>query len=461
MKKTLKAILIGSLLLTSGTQLFGTGYISAQDSARFWSDPVFIERFMGSYGFLSDAEAKINDDERELFKEIQALIEVNPSAAATRLNQSITEQSSAALQYVLGNLYFQSGKLEEATRAYQGALKKFPDFRRAHKNLGLVLLQQQQLEGAVKHLSVAIELGDQDSRGFGLLGYCYLDAGNYLAAEQAYRNAILMDPDGKDWKIGLIKSLIELQKYEEAGALLQTMIESEPDNTEFWMWQANTYLSREMPREAAINLEMVGAMGKADIDSYNLLGDIYMNLEMPDSALESYQKVIELDTQKKSFKPVFRAAGILVRFGKFANAKELISDISEHYDEKLNKEQRLKLLTLTAQCERALGNQDEAAKTLHRIIEQDAMNGVAKMELAEYYRGKGEKEKGYLYMDRAIKIDATERKALIRKAQWLVSERKYKEAIPLLRRALNLKSDTRIESFLSRVEIAAKSQRAG
>ena len=149
------------------------------------------------------AEPEIHRDELELLREVIDLMKANPRAAATMLSQKVTPDSSAALDFILANLYFQNGDLEHAAKSYRSALAKFPDFRRAHKNFGLLLVQRGDFQGGLEHLSRAVELGDRSGRSYGLMGYCYINLDKYVAAESAYRNAILQEPDVRDWKLGL------------------------------------------------------------------------------------------------------------------------------------------------------------------------------------------------------------------------------------------------------------------
>ena len=52
------------------------------------------------------------------------------------------------------------------------------------------------------------------------MGYCYINLENYLAAEQAYRNAILQQPDTRDWKLGLARSLLAMEQYRGRGRIV-------------------------------------------------------------------------------------------------------------------------------------------------------------------------------------------------------------------------------------------------
>ena len=58
-----------------------------------------------------------------------------------------------------------------------------------------------------------MELGDVDGRAYGLLAFSYLTQENYYPAEAAYRQAILMQPETVDWKLGLARCLLEMGQY--------------------------------------------------------------------------------------------------------------------------------------------------------------------------------------------------------------------------------------------------------
>lgn len=117
--------------------------------------------------------------------------------------------------------------------------------RRAHKNLGLVLVQNNKLKEAIPAIFKALALGDVDGRSYGLLGYSYLTQQFYYPAEAAYRQAILMQPKVRDWKLGLARCLIETQDVTAAIALFDTsLLKEESDNADFWLLQANAFLGK-------------------------------------------------------------------------------------------------------------------------------------------------------------------------------------------------------------------------
>lgn len=421
-----------------------------------FDDPEWQARFLGSYGFLSGAEPKVNQDEVELLQELMNLMKVSAGAATARLNEEMNEDSSAALMFVLANLYFQQSNLEEAEKYYAKAIEKFPDFRRAHKNLGLLSVQKQDYDKALKHLSRAVELGEHDGRNYGLMGYAYLSRENYLAAEEAYRDAIQQQPDSRDWKLGLAQALLAMERYPEVISLMDTMINEEPGNTTLWMLQSNAYLSQGEAEKAAVNLEMIRALGKAKRESLFLLGDIYFNQRNFDPALEAYQEAIDKDPQLSKFDNAIRAINLMLRAGAKEQAEALIQKLETAYPDQLSNDQSLELLTLQAKLARLRGDQEKAVEILLSIIERDGSRGDALIEIADYYADQGEIDRAIMHLEHARKLEAFEFDALVKHAQVLVKDKQYAEAAELLREALMIKEDPRIRRYLDKIESAIR-----
>lgn len=419
-------------------------------------DPEWQARFLGSYGFLSGAEPDVKPSELEVLKEVIEVMKSSPRTAATVLESRTGDGSSAALDFILANLRFQNGQLPEAIDSYVLALSKFPDFRRAHKNLGLLMVQVNEFAGAIEHLARAIELGERDGRAFGLLGYCYVNQENWVAAEAAYRSAILQQPDSKDWQMGLARTLNAQEKFNEAAALFSSYLEKHPQDASAWKLQANAYLGLEQPLAAAVNLEAVRMLGQADASTLKLLGDIYMNEGVADLAKEAYLEVVATDKSGKRFDAALRAAELLHRGQAHAEAADMLAAIDRRYAKGLSNDEKLELMTLKAKVARARGDEKSAAKLLESIVEQDGTRGDALLELAKYHRGQGNDQRALLLLERAGKLEKYEYRALIERAQFEVAEREYDVAAITLRQALRIKREPRIERFLARIEDAAR-----
>jgi tetratricopeptide (TPR) repeat protein len=453
-----------TLLLALGAALAWPVVAPAPADAQFtaWKgsemldDPEWRGRFLGSYGFLSGVEPEIRPDELALLREVIDLMKVNPRAAATMLGAQVTPQSSAALDFILANLYFQNGQIPEAAIQYQQALTKFPDFRRAHKNAGLLILQTGDFAGSLEHLTRAVELGDRDARTYGLIGYAYLNTENFLAAEQAYRNAVFYDPKSRDWKLGLARSLQALQKHEEAVAHFASLIDENPDDVVAWKGQANAYLELDQPLAAAVNLEALRALGEADSQSLVLLGDIYMKEGMPDLARDAYLEVIRSDKDGVRYETAYRAAELLYRTRAYGESRDLIASIDKRYAKSLDAEDEIELTTLKAKLARAQGRDKEAADLLSAIVKRDGTRGDALLELASYYQDKGDSARALMLVEQAENIEAFRYDALLQHAQFMVAASDYRKAAELLRAALKIRAEPRIERYLASVEQAGR-----
>ena len=415
-------------------------------------DPEWRAHFLGSYGFLSGVEPQTRADELALLREVIDLMKVDPRAAAQMLASQTTAESSASLDFILANLQFQNGQLAEAAASYGKALDKFPDFRRAQRNVGLLILQSGDYAGAVGHLTKAVELGDRDGRTFGLIGYCYLNLENYVAAEEAYRNAILYQPDSRDWKLGLARALQSMEKHEEAAAHFASLIEADPSDATAWKGQANAFLGLGKPQAAAVNLEALRVMGRADASTLQLLGDIYMNEGMYDLARSAYVEVIEKDPSAARFDTAYRAADLLVKARAWDEARQVADTIDARFGKSLDTDQQLALLGLRAKLARAQKRDAEAVAILESSVERDGTRGDALLELAQYHHDHGDEARALLYVERAQNLEQHEYDALLRHAQFRVAERDYAKAAELLRAALAIKSEPRVESYLARIE---------
>ena len=331
-------------LAVAGISAQATPGNPAQD---LWEDPIFINEFLGSYGFLAGYEPAISDEEKEALRGLIDLIKASPKAAIQQLEPQIKSSTSAAFDFILANLYFQEGNLTKAKTYYNSAIKKYPDFRRAYKNLGLVLVQDGDFKGAVPVIAKAMDLGEVDGRAYGVLGYAYPTEQRYYAAEAAYRQAILMQPETSDWKIGLARCLLETERYNDAIALFDTLLREEPDNADYWLLQSNAYIGKEQSLKAAQNLEIVRRMGQAELATLKLLGDIYMNNDSPDLALNAYLEAAQIASAEDA-DALLRAADILTRTANYDQAKTMITEIRQKIGDRLSDEDDLDLLTIGA-----------------------------------------------------------------------------------------------------------------
>jgi tetratricopeptide (TPR) repeat protein len=351
--------------------------------------------------------------------------------------------------------------MDDAIRYYRTCLQKEKDFLRAHKNLGIMLVQKGQFDDAIGPLTRTLNLGNPDGIIYGLLGLCFLNASDPLSAEAAYRNAIVFAPETKDWKLGLARALLEQQKFTEAISLLDLLIKLKPEDPALWLVQANAYLGVGEAQKAAANYEIVTRLGKATGDSLNQLGNIYMNENMKELALEAYLGAMEKDPDQNIGVPL-RAAEVLTNRGALNEAQLIIDQIRGGYSD-ISNDVDLVLLKLQARNDIGMGRHKDAIGTLEQIVEREPLDGEALILLARFYsqsQGLSETEmedmiaKAALIYERAAKIRDYESRALLAHAQMLVGTGDYGAAVPLLERVMSIDPTDNKQRYLNQVRNA-------
>lgn len=446
------------ILLASMTAPLTSGLIAQTYplSENLWSNPEFQNRFIGSYGFDTSITPKISGEEQEVFKLLVPLMQNNTSGAIQKLRSSITNDSSAALDYTLGNLYVQNRNVSSAIQSYQTAIRKFPNFYRAYKNLALVMVNEGRYEEAVPFILKGLELGGTDGALYGPLGLAYLNMEKPKSALTAYDNALLFAPNSLQWQQGKLRCLMDLNLYKESAGMLEEMILADSKNKNYWTWQANAFLSEEDMSKASANLEILKRMGNADGASLGLLGDIYLNEGMTDMALDNYLLAAEQETLNSA--RLIRTAQGFVSRRLWTEAATYLAKTKDRLDSLSPKDQST-FLTLQAQSAIGLGETEEASTILEALVAEDPMNGQALLTLGNLQRQLDRIEDAAFSYEQAAKIDDTRVDALVQHARMLIALRDYSPAVTLLQRVVLLEPGPRYEDFLERVQSANRASK--
>lgn len=429
-----------------------------------WSSPSFQKRFAESFLSETEIEPRVTEAERGMLEKVIAVLgddklsEADRNAQARKLlEKAHTPACSAHVDFMLAGLDFQDERWDEAIAGYEAAIEKHLKFRRAWNNLALIHVRQGRHAQAASTFAKVIELGGGDSQTYGLLGFALSNLEDHLAAESAYRTASMLDPETKDWRMGLARCLFKQRRYPDAIALCGQLIEAEPERADLWLLQANAYIGAEQPLRAAENYEIVDRLGGSTPESLNTLGDIYLNEGVYELAVERYVGALAKNERAPADRPL-RAAKALVQRGELEQSTLLIAGIEQHRGAQLSEAERKDVLKLRARLAVAAGAGDEEARILEQIVEIDPLDGEALILLGQHSNRGGDAEKAIFYFERAAQLDAFEADAKVRHAQLLVGQGKYSLALPLLRRAQELQPRENIQQYLEQVERVAQAR---
>jgi protein O-mannosyl-transferase len=132
--------------------------------------------------------------------------------------------------YNLGNAYMQGGRIQEATREYEQAVRLKPDSVEPQSNLALTLLQAGRVDEAIPHLERVVRINPGFAEGHYDLANAYLQARRAQDAIGDYEQAVRLNPDYVEAHVNLGFALAQRGKFDEAVQHWETALRLDPGN---------------------------------------------------------------------------------------------------------------------------------------------------------------------------------------------------------------------------------------
>ncbi|MEM7603074.1 MAG: tetratricopeptide repeat protein [Verrucomicrobiota bacterium] len=412
-----------------------------------WKSPQFRRVVTGSYGIDSRIEPLITIDEEEYLREAANLLANKDREGAIELYEgaSILPESPAML-FSLASLKFEEGEFDEARESFDAALESFPNFRDAHRNLAMTLIQLDEMEDAETSLIRAVELGAQDGVTLGLLGYCHASDGDFQAALQSYRQAQITMPAELEWKLGEARCLRELGLTKIAVGLYRELLKELPTNSSLWLNLAFSLQQLEDDQGAIHALEVARSLGEINAGSLLALGHLYLGQSLPEEALLAYQSSLEKEPSA-SENEATEALRYLVDYNHYTQAKSLDQLITLRHPES-NDARRPRLQAL---IEFETGDPDKAIESIRAVVEKDPLDGESLLVLAKFLTSREKSLEAELILEQAALIPDHAADAYFRMGELLVDRGAYKEAIDKLAQAQAIDPRPTVETYLEAV----------
>lgn len=285
-----------------------------------------LEKRMGKNEQLSMEKFRIYlqmKDDKKAFQEIESLVQEYPM--------------DMRYQVILGDVYLQNGKKQEAYDVYQKVLAAEPDNPMAifsmasyYKQTGQEELYQQQLDtlllnkkvtpdtkvGVMRQMIVENEQADKDSTQIialfdrimkqeqddpqiPMLYAQYLLSKNMESESVPVLEQVVdLDPTNKAARMMLIGVAVKKEDYKQIIKVCEPGIEATPDALEFYYYLAVAYNQAEKP-DSVISickraLEHTTADSKKEIvsDFYSILGDMYHTQKQMKEAYAAYDSAL-------------------------------------------------------------------------------------------------------------------------------------------------------------------------
>ncbi len=412
-------------------------------SKSFWQDEAFVESFNGSYRIEARIEPVVSSEERGLLVEVQKLMEDGRREAALgKVKDSKLTADSAALQFNLGNLYFEEGEMEEAAEAYAEAIGKYPSFRRAHRNLGVVRTREGEIDKALESLLEALRLGDSDGTTYGMVGFCRLQRGEYASALQAYRMAQLSQPESTEWKAGVAQCLQNLNARDEAVALLDEVIRQRPGEASYAVLLASLLLELDRSDEAVKALELPRRLGTLDADGLLLLGELDLRAGRIARATEAVEAGFAREVKPTLDRSLSLAAVAMGR-SEWKLARQVIDAATP-----AEGQVPVALTRLSARLMIDSGEApEEGANILRDLLKSNPTDGASLLALGKHEVSQSHPDEAELLFERATVDEFAALEAWIELARLRVSQERYGKALEAVDRALALEPTEDLRAY--------------
>jgi len=164
-----------------------------------------------------------------------------PLESQARIRFGFTEQIAIKLKKIppridedkdldQGTEYFRQGKLDEAMKAFEKVIERFPSNVEGYYNLGLTYLRKGDIDQAISTLEKCIEVNPEVIETHLALGECYFSKGEGEKAIQSFLKAIEFQPDNPKsyYNLGIV--YYKLDKTEEALGAFDKSIELNPEH---------------------------------------------------------------------------------------------------------------------------------------------------------------------------------------------------------------------------------------
>ena len=186
------------------------------------------------------------------------------------------------------------GRLEEAEELYRELVEEDPTNIRALNNLGVLLDEMGDPEGAVAQLRMARRVDPQNLEVLGNLGAALGALGRYGEAEKELRLAFRTDPTNLEIRANLGILLFRRGLYDQAVDELKVVCDSKPDDSLAYFYMGESLNRLGKVDEAVEALKRVTELMPGNPKAYYTLGVLYDKKNIPDKAAAMYQKARKL-----------------------------------------------------------------------------------------------------------------------------------------------------------------------
>jgi tetratricopeptide (TPR) repeat protein len=272
----------------------------------------------------------------------------------------------AKSQYqVLADYYLKHGDPGNALTIYRKISELDPNSINVHVKLADLYSQNNQTKEALKE--------------YDRIGRMLLKRGMLDEAVQVFKKALKIDASNIELVESLVTALVEAKDYDNALQIVQTSLESAPDNARLLAIHGRILLAKGDTRGARAALERALARDANDTTVREALADLYLRIGNTDGALDMLTPVVEKALGRGERGTAVEVLNRILRVdaGHTPTLERLVAVYS-----RLNEETNiLSAMSSLAEAHVAKGRYENAAEVLEKLIQREPQNAQHRTKL--------------------------------------------------------------------------------
>lgn len=383
-----------------------------------------------------DHRERISREEGKFISTIQPYLQSSDyKSVANAFAAEDISQFSPRLRELYGQVLLNEKNYALAESVLLDVLEAMPNLPSVHRSLSMTYLMTDKLDKARIHLTRSVELGIQDAQLFGQLAYVNVQLGKPVTAISAYQNALMLEPESKQWYQGLLFALIESNALAQAESLLSEMLIDDKNSKQLWLQRGQIALKQGDTVKALSSLETALSLGDDSLSNLISVAKLHVSDGSPRRAadiLSQHANTFLTDNKGEGFEAYAKIASYLAASESWSDLARLTSTADRHA-KSLSASQMATVNVLKAQVAMGKGQNKTAISLLTKAIDAAPDNGEALLSLATLYRQQNNIERAKMTYLRAESLSDVKQRAMLGRAQIAIDQRQYQDALVLLR----------------------------
>jgi tetratricopeptide (TPR) repeat protein len=318
-----------------------------------------------------------------------------------------------------GDAYAAQGKLDEAIIEYRGAIQLDPKLGEARRKLGDAYAKKGDQANAAREYIRGADLLPDDADLQLVAGASLLLAGQFEDARARVDKVLAKDP--KNGRALLIRAnaLAGLKDTNSAIAQLEEAVKADPKASQAYSNLGTLLMSKGQKDEAEYSYRRAVEVAPTAVEPLLALGNFLWNSGRKPEAEQAFTHALELDPKNRLARRML--AVFYLGSGQAAEAESQFKWLADNGD-------ALSRLAL-ADFYGTVGRPDDARAVLQTVVADPTVYVAVRTRLATLAVSQGNRQDADKWLGEALAKEPNNVDALNTKAQFLVGDRKFDEAL--------------------------------